>query len=226
MDETFEEFKNSFGYGSRNNLSFKFLKNMDAKTAADFLEQLLAEIGDAYDTGDLDAVIDIVYRAQKAAYAPSEAADASAVEEVFAPLSKPLSQSKVALFTSSGHFVHGDDPMPLGEAQLTQEEAAARVGEFLRETPVLSTIPGDIDIADLAVRHPGYDIRSAQRDANVSFPVETLREAVADGRIGSLTEELLSFPGATSHLRLKKLLPEWVKKVQDLDADVALLIPV
>jgi Glycine/sarcosine/betaine reductase selenoprotein B (GRDB) len=226
VDETFEEFKNSFGYGSRNNLSFKFLKNMDGKAAADFLEELLEEVGKAYDTGDLDAVIDTVYQVQKAAYAPAEAADNSAVEEVFASLTKPLSESKVALFTSSGHFVHGNDPMPLGEANLTQEEAAARVGEFLRDTPILSTIPGDIDVADLDVRHPGYDIRSAQHDANVSFPVETLRAAVAEGRIGSLTEDHLSFPGATSHLRLRKLLPDWVKRVQDLEADVVLLVPV
>ena len=52
MPESFEEFKNSFSYGSRSDLSFKFLASLSDDVAAEFLQQLLLQVGEAYDTGD------------------------------------------------------------------------------------------------------------------------------------------------------------------------------
>jgi len=88
----------------------------------------------------------------------------------FTPLAKPLSESKVALVGSAG--VHLDDQEPF------QIETVA--GD-----PSFRLLPDDLDPGRLRFTHTHYDTTSAQADPNVVFPLERLREAVADGRIGS-----------------------------------------
>ncbi len=224
MGETFEEFRESFSYGSRNDLSFKFLKRMSDEAAAGFLQELLRLLGDSYDTGDVLPLIRAAYEAQIEAYAPEEGVGYRYDDRPFTPPAAPLASSRVGLLTSSGHFV--DDPQPLGVAAMTQEEAVERIGDFLRETPVLSSIPATMSSHEIAVRHGGYDIRSTRHDINVSFPIDRLREAVAAGRIGELAPTVYSFPGATAQGRLKKVLPEWVAEFAGHEIDVMLLVPV
>lgn len=122
--------------------------------------------------------------------------------------------------------MEGDDPEPFGVPNMTQEEAVARIGDFLREAPVLSSVPRDTARDALRVRHGGYDIRSVRRDPDVAFPRDRLVEAEASGRIGELAPEILSFPGATAQVRLKQVLPEWIDRVSGADVDLALLVPV
>ena len=133
----------------------------------------------------------------------------------------------MGLLTSSGHFAAGDDPEPFGLAGMTQVEAVARISEFLKETPVMSSIPRDFDASDLRVRHGGYDIRSAVLDYNVAFPRDALAAAAESGRIGELADPLYSFPGATSQGRMRKQAwPGWVEMIKEADIDVMLLVPV
>jgi D-proline reductase (dithiol) PrdB len=119
-----------------------------------------------------------------------------------------------------------DDPQPFGETAMSQEEAVARISEFIRSAPELSEIPSSTPVSELQVRHGGYDIRSAERDSNVTFPMERLREAHAEGRVGELADTYFSFPGATAQGRLRKVLPEWVERLHDQDIDLMLLVPV
>lgn len=226
VDETFDEFKNSFSYASRTDLNFKFFKALSAEDTADFMQNLLDLLGDAYDSGDVSPLISAAYEAQLKAYAPAEKSEPEFDEDVFASLAKPLSESKAILITTSGHFVDGDDPNPFGSQDMSQDDAIAHLVDYLREAPELSSIPADIKVDQLKVRHPGYDVRSPEVDANVTFPIDRMREAVDSGRLGSLTETHFSFPGATAIGRLKKAVPDWVKRVQDLEADVAVLVPV
>jgi hypothetical protein len=41
IPESFEGFKNSFSYGSRTDMNFKFLKNLSEEDAAQFFQDLL-----------------------------------------------------------------------------------------------------------------------------------------------------------------------------------------
>lgn len=224
--ESFADFRRSFSYGSRNDLSFKFLKHMSDAATAELLRALLDELGNAYDTGDVAPLIDLAYDAQVAAYAREDMSRWTYDDGPFTPLSKPLSESRVLLLTSSGHFAAGSDPEPFGVSDMTQEEAVARIGDFLREAPVLSAIPRDIHPDGLRVRHGGYDVRSVRRDPNVALPRDRLVEAEETGRIGELAPELLSFPGATAQGRLEQALPGWVDRIRGADVDLALLVPV
>ena len=228
MAESFKEFKDSFYYGSRSDLSFKFLKSMSDEAAGEFLRRLLTEVGDAYDTGEVGPILELAYRAQIEGYAPDPERPSRwrYEDRPFAALSKPLTSSRVGMLTSSGHFRAGDDPQPFGIDNMTQQEAEDRIGEFIRTAPVLSPIPRDTAGADLRVRHGGYDTRAAQRDFNVVFPRDALMAAAADGRLGEVAPTLYSFPGATAQGRVKQLAPDWVQRLKDEDVDVLLLVPV
>ncbi len=229
MAESFEEFKNSFSYGSRGDLSFKFLKKLDPEMAGEAISQILGAIGASFDTGSVAELHELVIAWQVRAYDPGEGAVPAYAYDTapWAPPAKPLSECRVGLLTSSGHFAAGDDPMPFGEPDMTQPEAVARIGDFMRESPVLSAIPRDISRDDLRVRHGGYDIRSAVVDHNVVFPRDALVAAAKSGRIGSVADTLYSFPGATSQGRLRRrALPDWVDTIRAADIDVLILVPV
>ncbi len=139
------------------------------------------------------------------------------------PLARPLSQARLTLISTGGLFIEGHDP--LGTSGPTQEEAVPRIQEFLRSDPVLVTIPKNTPQHRLRVRHPGYDIRGAQRDHNVVFPIDRLNALEAEGIIGHLAEEAYSFVGATSQLRLlKEYAPRWARGIKDQGVDAALLV--
>jgi glycine/betaine/sarcosine/D-proline reductase family selenoprotein B len=132
----------------------------------------------------------------------------------------------VALLTSSGHFDRDHDPEPLGVAGMTQQEAEARISEFLREKPDLSRIPVTADADELAVRHGGYDVTSAALDHNVAFPIDVLRDFEREGVIGELHREAFSFVGAAAQRRLiNESGPEWAAMLRDAEVDVVLLVP-
>ncbi len=222
--ETFEQFRKSFSYGSRNDLSFKFLANLADAEAANFIQGLLQKLGDAYDNGDLGRIWEHVVEGQVQGY--SSKVEWTYPEGPFQRLKKPLSRSRLVLLTSSGHFAEGDDPQPLGVKNMTQEEAVQRVKEFLKEEPKLSAIPIDTPRERLRVRHGGYDIRGALRDPNVVFPLERLREMEKEAGIGELAAQAYSFVGACAQLRLlKEAGPRWVAMLKQQSVDAAILVP-
>ena len=55
-EETLEEFKNSFWYGSRSNTDVKFLKDLTPEQAGEFFSDLLRRLGRAIDDGDVSAL--------------------------------------------------------------------------------------------------------------------------------------------------------------------------
>jgi hypothetical protein len=223
--ESFAAFKDSFWYGSRTDLNFKFLKRLSSEDAATFFQELLWKMGDSIDDGDLDRLVEHVYRWQIRAYTGAELHPYE--DGPFVRPRKPISESRLVLLTSSGHYVEGRDPEPLGVKDMTQKEAEERVREFLRAEPRLSAVPIDTDSANLRVRHGGYDIRGAQADPNVAFPLERLLELWKEGVIGELAPCAYSFVGATSQKRLlKKSGPQWAKMLEQQRIDAALLVPV
>jgi len=226
--ETLAQFKDSFSYGSRTDLSFKFLKALTEAEAGEFIAELLGEVGASYDDGDISRIHRVAYEWQVRAAHPKEGAPRrwSYDDRPFAPLPRPLAECRLGLLTSSGHFAAGDDPQPLGVADMTQEEAVARIGEFMASAPVLSEIPVHLPRSELRVRHAGYDIRSTLADPNVAFPIDLLAEAEAEGRIGELAGTAWSFVGATAQGRLRSVVPDWIERLRAERVDGMLLVPV
>ena len=224
--ETFDEFRRSFSYGSRNNLNFKFMKSMSDADAATFLAAVLQQLGDAYDSGDVSPMIDTAIEAQIAGYAPKPADPPPMFEfdsGPFMPVDTPVGEATIGLLTTSGHFLAHDDPEPNG---MTQADAIDRISESLRGTPILSEIPRTSPVESITVRHGGYDITSSEIDPNVSFPIDRMNDLEREGAIGALASTYFSFPGATSQGRLKRELGGWIDRIKAENLDYMLLVPV
>jgi D-proline reductase (dithiol) PrdB len=104
----------------------------------------------------------------------------------FVPMARPLSQAKIALVTTAGLNVRGQEPFASGDQ-------AFRV------------IPSDTPVSEIIQSHTsiGFDRTAFMRDINISFPVDRLRELVDRGVIGSLSKNFYSFMGA--HRSPKKI---------------------
>ncbi|MBU1340332.1 MAG: glycine/betaine/sarcosine/D-proline family reductase selenoprotein B [Proteobacteria bacterium] len=223
--ESFETFIKSFFYGNRSDLSFKFMSDLTSEDASIFIQNLFRDIVDAIDDGDLSKVRQRMLQGQIQGYKHQKNFEYD--HGPFHPLKKPLSSMKLTLLTSSGHFLKGYDPMPLGVENMTQAEAERRVFDFLKEEPCLSEIPFESTPEDLMVRHGGYDIRAALKDPNVSFPFQRMVELRAEGVFKELTSNAYSFVGACSQKRLlTKTLPDWVDRFVGLGVDAVVLVPV
>ncbi len=224
-EEMLTEFAASLNYGSRTDLNFKFLAKFSSEEVAQFFQELLWKLGYAADSSDYGPVADHIFDWQVRGYAGVKGWTYD--DGPFTPIGKPISAARLMLLTSSGHFVAGNDPKPLGMENMSQAEAIERINDFLREEPQLSAIPVDTPTHQLRVRHGGYDICAALTDPNVAFPLEHLRALVDEGRIGELAETAYSFVGACAQTPLiKRTAPQWIEMIQAQAVDAVLLVPV
>ncbi|MDP3773844.1 MAG: glycine/sarcosine/betaine reductase selenoprotein B family protein [Gemmatimonadales bacterium] len=133
----------------------------------------------------------------------------------FAPLRKPLSECRVALVSSAGFVVRGQEPFD-----------QHRLGG----DPTFREIPADVDAASLvdAHRSEAFDHTGMLRDPNLAFPIDRVREIAAKGRIGSVNHRHLSFMGSlTATGRLTKhTAPRAAEMLAEDAVNVALLVPV
>ena len=92
----------------------------------------------------------------------------------------PLSERRVAIVTSAGLSLRGEQAFGLGAADYR-------------------VIPGSTDAADILMNHVSvnFDRTGFQDDINIVFPIDRLREMAADGEIGSVADFHYSFMGAT-----------------------------
>lgn len=88
----------------------------------------------------------------------------------------------------------------------------------------LRLIPSDATTDQITITHDHYDHADARKDINCVFPVETLRELVAAGKLGSTTVEHLSM-GFTQAMReiKEKVSYEIAAKVRHWKPDIILL---
>ncbi len=225
QSETFEAFYKSFSYGSRSDLSFKFIAGLPEEVASRFFTDLFRNIIDGLDFKDTEPIKETVLNWQIKSYdKPSQFAYDSGP---FHKPDKPLTDATIGLISSSGHFAAGNDPEPFGIANMTQQEAVRRIGDFIKQKPELSEIPVEIPSENLMVRHGGYDIRAAQRDVNTVFPYQILRRMAESKRFGKLASMAYSFVGACSQLKLQKeSIPGWIERFKSAAIDALVMVPV
>lgn len=162
---------------------------------------------------DLDAVDYIQVTRDSYArlgYAEYRWADNRAEPAAFVAPTKPLSESKVVLIASGGVYRVGD------------------IGFTHKDDLTHREIPTDAPTDELRVTHFAYDETSAKTDINAVFPIDALHSMVDAGEIGSLADTSLTFMGGIySQRRLgETLIPALIDRVRELDADLALLVPV
>lgn len=97
-----------------------------------------------------------------------------------APVSKPLSQSRVTLISSCGVHMKADRPM----------DVCHPFGDF-----TFRRVPSAAKHSDLIIHQLKYPHDDADLDINVIFPIERLQELAGEGVIGGLTRNFFSFIG-------------------------------
>lgn len=132
----------------------------------------------------------------------------------FAPLAKPLAESRVALVSTGEVEVRG---LELSE----DENQMGNVGGVY-------SIPSDTPEDHLFSASHSYDKHATTlEDVNAFFPAARLREAAAAGRIAGLTERFIGVYNAYSQRRTRERdAPEVLKRLREDGADVAVMVPV
>ena len=126
------------------------------------------------------------------------------------PLRKPLSQCRLGLVASGGIYVTG------------------QVAFHFKDDVSFRAIPTTVKTTDLRTAHFAYDQTDARKDANVVFPIDTLRGLVKEGVVGSLAEHFFTFMGGVYSARrvAEELAPRLTENLLAEKVDVALLVPV
>ncbi len=121
----------------------------------------------------------------------------------------PLPEARVAIISTAGLHRAADPP-------------------FVGVSGEYRPIPGDVDFAHLRMSHASvnYDRSAYQRDANVAFPLERLRELAAERAIGSVAAWHYSFMGGAPPERMREAAREVVRLLKGDGVDLALLVPV
>src|SRR5262249_30629196 len=99
------------------------------------------------------------------------------------PLGKPLASCRVALVSSAGLILPGQEPF----------DVERRGGD-----PTFRQIPADADVGSLVDSHRSrsFDPSGIRRDPNLALPLDRLRELAREGRIGEVNRRHLSFMGS------------------------------
>ena len=93
-------------------------------------------------------------------------------------LREPLNECRIALITTAGFFLHGQDPFEKGDCSYRE-------------------IPNSIQTQALINGHKSaaYDERGLETDPNLAFPLDRFKELETEGKIGSLNLRHFQFYG-------------------------------
>ena len=88
-------------------------------------------------------------------------------------------------------------------------------------------VPSDSEVENLEIHQLKYPTAGAEKDLNVIFPIERLRELVNEKIIGGLTENFFSFIGYNMDAeRLEQTLAEDIADAVEAEkAEAALMSP-
>ncbi|MBF0292595.1 MAG: hypothetical protein HQK86_10620, partial [Nitrospinae bacterium] len=109
------------------------------------------------------------------------------------PVVKPLSEMTVALITTAGVHLKTDRPFDMNNKS---GDGSFRV--------INSSVAPD----NLTITHDYYDHSDADRDVNIVFPLERLRELAAEGVIGAVAKRHYGFMGHIENAQIEILVRE------------------
>lgn len=127
---------------------------------------------------------------------------------------KPLQRSKLALVTTSGVHHGGQPPFDMQDQD----------GD-----PTFRVIDGPTIASDYRITHDYYDHSDAERDLNIIFPIDRLRELQQEGLIGQLADTHYSFMGHIDGRHIATLMARTAQQVAERlrqdQVDLVLLTP-
>jgi D-proline reductase (dithiol) PrdB len=122
---------------------------------------------------------------------------------------KPLKASRIAILTSAALHRRSEMPFPAGTAEF-------------RELP-LSLVPADMLMSHISIN---FDRTGAQRDINVAYPIDRLKELASEGVVGSLADTHYSVMGSTDPKTMTETADAISGRLKQESVDAVLLCPV
>lgn len=124
-----------------------------------------------------------------------------------------LSQSRLMLISSAGSYL---------KASQEAYDASNLLGDYTTRI-----IPMDTAFDALAYSHEHYDHTAVDEDPQVLVPLQHLKDMVAEGKIGSLAQNYVSFSGYMPDMVrvIDETIPAIMEAVKMEQADAALLVP-
>jgi D-proline reductase (dithiol) PrdB len=128
----------------------------------------------------------------------------------FAPLRKPVRESRLALIGSGGIYARG------------------QIAFHFKDDTSFRVIDTTAPTSELRATHFASDLTDARRDVNVVFPVDPLKAAVQAGEVGALSRNAYAFMGGIYSSRRveEQLAPAIADRIESDEVDLALLVPV
>ena len=121
----------------------------------------------------------------------------------------PLSQRRIAIISSAALITRGDQPFPFGSGEC----------RFIRaDTPA-----GDLLISHVSIN---FDRSGWQRDINVVFPIDRLRDLAAMGEIGGVADTHYTVMGSTDPAAMDGAVEQIAGQLRQERIDSVLLSPV
>lgn len=121
----------------------------------------------------------------------------------------PLSRRRVAILSSAALIRRGDQPFTVGTGE-------AR--------PIPASIPAEEQlISHVSIN---FDRSGFQRDRNIAFPIDRLRELAADGIIGSVAGTHYTVMGSTDPAEMAESVAQIAGLLRQDQVDAVLLTPV
>jgi D-proline reductase (dithiol) PrdB len=137
----------------------------------------------------------------------------------WAPVAKPLADSKLALLSTAGLSMKGDRPFDM---------------DFERKNPTRGdpswrALRADANSGSVEANHLHIDTGYIARDLNVALPLDRARELVAEGRLGALADthySTMGYQGNDTTSQQEQSAPEIADRMRSEEVDLALLAPV
>lgn len=130
------------------------------------------------------------------------------------PFTKPLAESKVAIVTTAGVHLRSQAPFDMED----------KMGD-----PSFRELPSDTPMEEYAITHDYYDHTDADRDINIVFPIERLKELAAAGVVGSVAAVNYGFMGHIDGRHIDALVrvtaPDVAGKIRNEGVDAVILTP-
>ncbi len=131
----------------------------------------------------------------------------------FANMRKSIPDCRVALVSTGGLYVQGDEPFSI----ITRDD----VDETYRK------IPKEVLLSQLCVAHEHFNKSYCEKDLNVIFPLERIKALVNEGLIGDVADTNYSISGyIPSPSKLFSTGQEIAQSMLDQGVDAALMVPV
>ena len=104
----------------------------------------------------------------------------------FTPFDRGLSKSTIAIVTAGGVHLREQDGFNIAD----------ELGDL-----GYRVIPQDVDPSQLMVTHHHYDHSDADKDINVVFPIDVLRDLHGEGFVGGVAKKHVGYMGYTMQLK-------------------------